>query len=56
MKLESQRFGSANLVTVRVHRQDCGDFAGREYMAKLSQLDYVLVSRGLNGRAFKKTV
>ena len=29
---------------------ECGDFALREHLAKLTQLDYVLVHRGLNGR------
>ena len=31
---------------------ECGDFAVREHLAKLSQLDYVLVHCGLNGRPF----
>jgi hypothetical protein len=31
---------------------ECGDFAMREHLAKLSQLDYVLVHRGFNGRPF----
>ena len=31
---------------------ECGDFALREHLAKLTQLDYVLVHRGLNGRPF----
>jgi hypothetical protein len=29
-----------------------GGFAMREHLAKLSQLDYVLVHRGFNGRPF----